>query len=56
MADTFDVTDLWHPVEVVEVGIVSGPKGDPGQWVAMTLAQFNALSPKDPATLYIIIP
>lgn len=32
-----------------------GPRGAEGKWVSMTQAEFNALFPKDPETLYVII-
>jgi Collagen triple helix repeat (20 copies) len=32
-----------------------GPQGNPGQWVQLTQAQYNALSPPDANTLYVII-
>jgi hypothetical protein len=33
-----------------------GPPGPEGQWLAMTQAEYDALSTKDPETLYVIIP
>jgi hypothetical protein len=33
----------------------AGPAGPPGQWVQVTQAQYNALSPPNPSTLYVII-
>lgn len=41
-------------VTVLAAGNV-GPPGPPGKWVAMTQAEYNALSPKDPTTLYVIV-
>ena len=32
-----------------------GPQGPPGQWVQLTQAQYNALSPPNSATLYVIV-
>jgi hypothetical protein len=32
-----------------------GPQGPPGVWVQMTQAAYNALSPPNPTTLYVII-
>lgn len=32
-----------------------GPKGDSGQWVALTQSEYDALNPPDPDILYIII-
>lgn len=34
----------------------SGEPGPQGQWDAMTMAEYDALPSKDPATLYVIIP
>ena len=33
-----------------------GPPGAQAQWDAMTQAEYNALSSKDPNTLYVIVP
>jgi len=33
----------------------AGPQGPPGQWVQLTQAQYNALSPPVAGTLYVII-
>lgn len=43
------------PTPVVEVFREQGAPGPPGQWVQMTQAQYNALSPKDANTLYVIV-
>lgn len=32
-----------------------GPPGPPGQWESLTQAEFDALNPPDPDTLYVII-
>jgi len=32
-----------------------GPEGPPGQWEDLTQAEFDALDPPDPDTLYVII-
>lgn len=32
-----------------------GPPGPPGQWTRLTRAQYDALSPPDPETLYVIV-
>lgn len=32
-----------------------GPAGPPGQWIQITQAAYNALSPPDPNTLYVVI-
>lgn len=32
-----------------------GPPGPPGQWVSMTQAEYDALDPRDPETLYVIV-
>lgn len=32
-----------------------GPEGPQGQWTALTQAQYDALSPPDPDTLYVIV-
>lgn len=39
---------------VIAAGNV-GPPGPQGQWVALTQAEYDALSPPDPETLYVII-
>ena len=41
-------------VVVIAAGNV-GPPGPAGQWVSLTQAQYDALSPPDPNTLYIIV-
>lgn len=46
---------LEQAITVVQVGNVGGPKGDPGKWVSMTQAQYDAIPVKDPETLYVII-
>lgn len=33
----------------------AGPTGPEGQWVSLTQAQFDALNPPDPNTLYVIV-
>jgi hypothetical protein len=34
----------------------AGPPGDPGKgWVALTQAEYDALAPPDPDTLYLIV-
>lgn len=33
-----------------------GPAGADGQWLALTQAEYDALSPPDPQTLYVIVP
>ena len=33
-----------------------GPPGADGEWLALTQAEYDALSPPDPNTLYVIIP
>lgn len=32
-----------------------GPKGDSGEWVALTQSEYDALNPPDPNVLYVII-
>lgn len=32
-----------------------GPPGEPGQWESMTQAEYDALNPPDPETLYVIV-
>ena len=32
-----------------------GPPGPPGQWVSLTQAEYDALAPPDPETLYVIV-
>jgi hypothetical protein len=32
-----------------------GPQGEPGQWTALTQAEYDALNPPDPEMLYIIV-
>ena len=34
---------------------IPGPQGPPGQWVQITQAAYNALSPPNPSTLYVIV-
>jgi len=33
-----------------------GPPGADGEWLALTQAEYDVLSPPDPNTLYVIIP
>jgi hypothetical protein len=40
--------------QVVLAGNV-GPPGPQGQWVALTQAEYDALSPPDPNILYVIV-
>jgi hypothetical protein len=40
---------------VVAMPGAAGPAGPPGQWVQLTQAQYNALSPPNPSTLYVIV-
>jgi len=42
-------------VEVITDGGPPGPIGPPGQWTQMTQAEFDALDPPDPNTLYVIV-
>lgn len=46
---------LTEPRPVIEVVMATGPQGPEGKWVQMTQAQYNALNPKDPNTLYVIV-
>ena len=32
-----------------------GPKGDSGEWIALTQSEYDALNPPDPDVLYVII-
>lgn len=32
-----------------------GPPGPQGEWVSLTQAEYDALSPPDPNTLYVIV-
>lgn len=32
-----------------------GPKGDSGEWMALTQSEYDALNPPDPDVLYVII-
>lgn len=32
-----------------------GPPGPQGQWISLTQAEYDALDPPDPETLYVII-
>lgn len=41
-------------VRIIAAGNV-GPPGPPGQWVSLTQAEYDALSPPDPDTLYVIV-
>jgi hypothetical protein len=34
---------------------LQGLQGPPGEWVQMTQAAYDALTPKDPNTLYVIV-
>jgi hypothetical protein len=47
------------PPEVILVGSSTmgpqGPQGPEGQWLALTQVEYDALSPPDPETLYVII-
>jgi hypothetical protein len=44
-------------VLVIAAGNVGprGPQGSQGQWVSLTQAEYDALSPPDPDTLYVIV-
>lgn len=33
----------------------TGPQGPPGPWTQVTQAEYNALNPPDPNTLYVVI-
>lgn len=58
-AHSIELTHTTMP-EVVVVGSNNlgpqGPQGEDGQWLALTQAEYDALSPPDPDTLYVIIP
>ena len=41
-------------VLVIAAGNV-GPRGPAGKWVSLTQSEYDALTPPDPDTLYIII-
>lgn len=32
-----------------------GPKGEAGQWIALTQSEYDSLSPPDPDVMYVII-
>ena len=32
-----------------------GPQGPPGEWTALTQAEYDALNPPDPEMLYVIV-
>lgn len=55
--DSIELLDVTTPT----VGIVAmnsgprGPKGDSGEWVALTQSEYDALNPPDPDVLYVII-
>jgi len=54
MADITVTVESSRVIEVVDEG-PQGPKGDAAVWLQLTQAQFDALSPPDPTTLYIIV-
>lgn len=41
-------------VKLIAAGNV-GPPGPQGQWVSLTQAEYDALSPPNPETLYVIV-
>jgi hypothetical protein len=59
-SETPDIELSVSSPEIVLVGSgIMGPQGPPGpegQWLALTQAEYDALSPPDPETLYVIIP
>lgn len=50
-----NVEAVTSPDVVVMLAGNVGPPGPQGQWVALTQAEYDALIPPDPDTLYIII-
>ena len=51
------VIELAPDVIVLTAGNVGppGPPGPSGQWESLTQAEYDALSPPDPETLYVIV-
>jgi len=49
-----DSTQFVPAVPRGETGL-TGPQGPPGPWTQITQAAYNALSPPNPATLYVIV-
>lgn len=55
---TVDLTVTTLPnVQLIAAGNVGppGPPGPEGQWTALTQSEYDALTPPDPDTLYVII-
>ena len=56
---TPEIVLLKSAPDVIIVGSASlgpqGPVGPPGQWTALTQAEYDALNPPDPEMLYLII-
>jgi hypothetical protein len=48
-------TSREKPVPIVLPTGQPGPPGEDAKWARMTQAEYDALNPKDPQTLYVII-
>jgi hypothetical protein len=54
---TIVVDPVSSSVSIINAGPAGpgGPAGTPGTWVQVTQAQYDALNPPNPTTLYVII-
>jgi hypothetical protein len=55
-----NTVQIGDTVEIIAYGSYSlggppGPAGPPGPWTQITQAAYNALTPPNPATLYVIV-
>jgi hypothetical protein len=55
--DSIDLLDVTIPtISIVATNTgPRGPKGDSGQWIALTQNEYDLLNPPDPNVLYVII-